>query len=84
MMKSDLDLKGDNMPNVGSKKHLKDKNHKVTNALEYARDFAKFNGGKDAAAIKAKLLEEAANKGNPPDVKTANFWSNIAGHLGKL
>lgn len=72
------------MPNAGSKKHLKDKNHKVTNALEYARDFAKFNGGKDSATIKAKLLEEAAKKGNPPDIKTANFWSNIAGHLGKL
>jgi hypothetical protein len=72
------------MPNVGSKKHLKPKVHKVTNIKEYCEGFAKFHGGKETAISKAKSLESAALKGNPPDTKTANFWQNVSGHLGKL
>lgn len=72
------------MPNVGSKKHLQPKKDRVTNALEYARGFAASCGGKDTALVKAKSLEDAARKAGIPDVDTANFWANIAGHLGKL
>ncbi len=76
--------KDDCMPNAGKKKHLTEKNHKVTNIKEYCEGFAKFHGGKETAISKAKGLEASALKGNPPDTKTANFWSNVAGNLGKL
>ena len=72
------------MPNAGSKKHLQPKKDRVNNALEYARGFAASCGGKEAAIVKAKLLENAARKAGVPDLDTANFWANISGHLGKL
>ena len=72
------------MPNVGSKKHVQPKKHKVQDVKAFAKGFVASVGDKNTAQTKALLMQKAALNGSIPDQGLANFWNNIAGVIGKL
>lgn len=65
------------------KKFRKDKKEKVTDVMEYAKDYIASVGDKNNAYTKALNHAKAALAGPLPDQETANFWNNVAGHINK-
>lgn len=67
------------MSNVSKKRHKQPKKDRVSNVKEFARGFVASVGDKNNAQTKAKKLAEVAN-----EPSTKNFWTNMAGVIGKL